>query len=78
MRHAAEPLAGYDIVELITSPMHGSVIAAANTPHPGLVRDMGEPHAFLLLDVAQQGGARTSARARFLNAYGDELFAIDV
>lgn len=78
VRHAAEPLAGYDIIELITSPMHGSVIKSANAPHPGLVRDMGEPHSFLLLDVAQKGGARRSARARFLNADGDELFAIDV
>ena len=66
-------LAGYDVIELITSPMHDSVIAAANAPHPGLIVDMGEPYSFLLL-TADSGDATLSAK--FLNASGTELYAL--
>lgn len=65
---------GVPIVELITSPMHGGIIAAANAPHPGLVHDMGEPRSFLLLD-ADAKLAPPQLRARFMNAAGRELFA---
>lgn len=40
---------GYELVELITSPMHDGIIEAANAPHPDLLFDVGEPHSFLLL-----------------------------
>jgi len=78
IRHATKKSAGYDIVELITSPMHHSIIKAANAPHPGLLKDMGEPHTFLLLDAQQLGGKATSVRARFVNDEGTEHFAIDL
>ncbi len=73
IRHEVAELAGYDVTELITSPMHDRIIAAANAPHPGLVVDMGEPYSFLLL-TADSGEAKLSAR--FLNAPGTELYAL--
>tara|TARA_R110002096_G_scaffold23743_2_gene75443 strand:+ start:2023 stop:3300 length:1278 start_codon:yes stop_codon:yes gene_type:complete len=78
IRHATKESAGYDIVELISSPMHHSIIKAANAPHPGLIKDMGEPHTFLLLDAAQLDGKLTSLLARFVNDEGTEHFAIDL
>lgn len=78
IRHATKKAAGYDIIELISSPMHHSIIKAANAPHPGLIKDMGEPHTFLLIDAAQTNGKVTSVRARFVNDEGTEHFAIDL
>lgn len=78
IRHDVAALAGYDILELITSPLHDRIIAAANAPHPGLIKDMGAPNTFLLLEVEQRGGKALAAVARFVNAAGKELFRIDV
>ena len=78
IRHDTKASAGYNIIELISSPMHRSVIKSANAPHPGLIKDMGEPHTFLLLDAAQRDGVATAARARFVNDEGTEHFAIDL
>ena len=78
VRHATKATAGYDIIELISSPMHHSIIKAANAPHPGLIKDMGEPNTFLLLDAAQDKGKLSSVRARFVNSEGLEHFAIDL
>ncbi len=78
IRHASAPLAGYDILELIASPMHDGVIASANAPHPGLIKDMGEPRTFLLLNASQRAGEVTVLGARFVNAAGEEHFSIDL
>lgn len=63
IRHATEDVAGYDIIELITSPMHARVIGLANAPHPGLIKDMGEPSSFLMLraDTTQQDAPELTA-----------------
>ena len=58
--------------------MHSSVIKSANAPHPGLIKDMGEPHTFLLLEASQKDGKATAVRARFVNDEGTEHFAIDL
>ncbi|MFT7536734.1 MAG: alkaline phosphatase D [Hyphomicrobiaceae bacterium] len=78
VRHATKETAGYDIIELISSPMHHSIIKKANAPHPGLIKDMGEPHTFLLIDAKQLDGKLSSVRARFVNDEGTEHFAIDL
>ena len=78
VRHATEAVAGYDIVELISSPLHSGIIESANAPHPGLLADMGEPHTYLLLEATQRDGELDGLRARFRNASGDEHFAIDL
>jgi alkaline phosphatase D len=76
LRHDTKDLAGYDIYELITSPMHGSIIETANAPHPGLIKDMGSPNTFMLLEVEQSANLVKSLQARFLNSSGEELFRI--
>lgn len=63
IRHATADVAGYDIIELITSPMHARVIELANAPHPGLIKDMGEPSSFLMLraDTTQEDAHELTA-----------------
>ncbi len=78
LRHDTKDLAGYDIYELISSPMHGSVIEAANAPHPSLIKDMGIPNMFMLLEVEQRAEVVTSLQARFLNSSGKEHYRIDL
>ena len=75
LRYPTQASAGYAITELITSPMHGSVIVEANAPHPNLLHDAGEPHSFLLLTV---DSTCTPARAdaQILNADGREIFSV--
>jgi alkaline phosphatase D len=75
IRHEVAGLAGYDLTELITSPMHDRIIAAANAPHPGLVMDMGEPYSFLLLTA---DSARARLSAKFSNAAGDDLYTLEL
>ncbi len=74
IRHATAVSAGYDLLELITSPLHGGLIAAAAAPHPGLVADMPAPNSFLLLD-ADATAAPPTLRARFVDAEGREWWA---
>ena len=75
LRYPTESSAGYPITELITSPMHGSVIEAANAPHPNLLHDAGEPYSFLLLTV-DSTCTPARAHAQFLNADGREIFSV--
>jgi hypothetical protein len=73
--HHTSASAGYRIPELITSPVHASVIETANTPHPALVHDAGEPNTFLLLD-AQGRGPGAHLQARFLNKQGKTVHEV--
>lgn len=75
LRYPTESSAGYPITELITSPMHGSVIEAANAPHPNLLHDAGEPYSFLLLTV-DSTCTPARAHAQILNADGREIFSV--
>lgn len=70
--HSVEQLAGYKIPELITSPLHDGIIESANAPHPDLVKDMGEPAAFLVLE-ATQTLAQPALIATFMNQEGEML-----
>ncbi len=78
LRHDTQDLAGYDIYELISSPMHGGVIEAANAPHPALIKDMGVPNMFMLLEVERRAGVVTRLQARFLSSSGEEHYRIDL
>jgi len=77
LRYDTTETAGYPLTELITSPIHGSVIDAHNVPHPALLHDSGEPHAFLLITVDT---TRTPATlvAQFQNSAGRELYSVTV
>jgi alkaline phosphatase D len=50
----------YPLHELVTSPLHDDVMAAARVPHPGLVFDSGASPAFLVIDATP-----TKLRAAF-------------
>ncbi len=75
LRHETTETAGYPLTELITSPIHAGVIDAANTPHPELIHDSGEPHSFLLITVDTTLTPPTLA-AHFQNAAGRELYSL--
>jgi alkaline phosphatase D len=75
LKYETTNTAGYPLTELITSPIHDSVIEAANAPHPNLVFDAGMPHSFLLIEVdARQSPAALTAR--FKNSSGDEFYSV--
>ena len=63
LRHKTTESAGYEIPELITSPIHDGVIETANAPHPALIHDSGKPNTFLLITVdAERKPAKLIAR----------------
>ena len=75
LRHDTTNTVGYPLTELITSPIHDSIIEAANAPHPNLVFDAGMPHSYLLIEVdARQSPAILTAR--FKNSAGDEFYSL--
>ena len=63
IRHATREGVGYELTELITSPLAQSVIALADAPHAGLVWDVGVEQTCLILEVTEQ-----VLTARFLQA----------
>jgi alkaline phosphatase D len=75
LRHPTEGTVGYAVTELVTSPIHASVIEEADAPHPALVFDSGTPHAFLLLTIDGTVQPATM-RASFQDATGRELYAL--
>ena len=75
LRYETTETAGYPLTELVTSPIHAGVIDAANAPHPALVHDSGEPHAFLFITVDTTLTPPTLA-AQFLNEAGRELYSL--
>jgi alkaline phosphatase D len=75
LRYDIRDIVGYPLTELITSPIHSGVIADANAPHPALIHDSGEPHAFLMVTIDTTVDPPT-LRAQFQNAQGLELYAL--
>ena len=75
LRHETTATAGYPLTELVTSPIHGSVIDEANAPHPALLHDSGEPHSFLLL-TADTTVSPATLVAEFQNSAGRELYSV--
>lgn len=72
VRHDATRLAGYDLVEFISSPVHGQVIESANAPHPGLILDIGRGGLYLELE-ADPSGSEPVLVSRFVHADGPML-----
>jgi alkaline phosphatase D len=77
IQHDSKASAGYDIIELISSPMHHRIIDSANAPHPGLIWDAGLKNSFLLLTVDRKQDA-TSATAQFIDRTGEVGFEFPV
>lgn len=78
LRHDSKQLAGYDLYELISSPMHDGVIEAANAPHPRLIQDIGRPNMFMLLEVKQRRRKVTELQARFIDSAGKQHYQISL
>lgn len=75
VQHATKSVVGYDIVELITSPLANSVIDAANAPHPGLLFDAGVEQSCLWLSAA--AAATSKLDAVFMDGSGNKLFGLE-
>jgi alkaline phosphatase D len=67
--HPTAPRAGYDLVELVTSPLHARVHADAAVTGPEVVFDAGVPASFLVLEGRSTAGDE-SLSARFVTAAG--------
>jgi alkaline phosphatase D len=76
VEHATKDLAGYDILELITSPVANTVIEAASAPHPGLLFDAGVEQTFLALSTRPEAGS-TVLRAEFRDGAGKVLHSLE-
>jgi alkaline phosphatase D len=67
VRHATREIVGYEITELITSPMAQSVIEAADALDPGLVWDAGVGQSCLIVSADTKNKPAT-LEAKFLQA----------
>ena len=73
VRHDSKSQAGYDLLEFISSPVHNSIIEAANAPHPGLLLDIGQGHIYLELDACVGTDSGPYITSRFVAADGKIL-----
>ena len=74
LRYKTEKTVGYELVQFIASPIHGSTIPSLNVYNPDLVRSAVEPHVFLRLDADDRV---TPARldASLINRKGETVFS---
>ncbi|MFY9341983.1 MAG: alkaline phosphatase D family protein [Planctomycetota bacterium] len=70
--HPTKALAGYDLPELITSPLAQNVLESNKVDVPGLQFDAGEAHSCLFLDV-RRGGSGVVVVATFQAGDGREF-----
>ncbi|MFT4541613.1 MAG: hypothetical protein ACI841_002867 [Planctomycetota bacterium] len=72
-RHLAYPetvaRAGYQLEQLIVSPMHGRTIPSLDIPHPALLWSSREPNVFLMLEASTLG-KRPTLSARWIKDIG--------
>lgn len=73
LRYPTKKTAGYDLVQMIASPIHGSTIPSLNVYHPDLVRSAVEPHVFLVLE-ADSTASPARLNADLVNRHGERVF----
>lgn len=73
LRYPTRKTAGYDLVQLIASPIHSSTIPSLNVYHPDLVRSAVEPHVFLVLEV-DNTTSPARLHAELVNRHGERVF----
>lgn len=76
VNHATRDVLGYDLLEVITSPLANRVIATANQPHPGLEWD-GDPTQSFALFLADSTGSEPSLEVRFLDHEERVLYRLE-
>jgi alkaline phosphatase D len=67
--HPTAALAGVDLVEFVTSPLHARVHADAAVTGPEVVFDSGTPNSFLVIEAREVAGT-ASLSARFTTSSG--------
>jgi alkaline phosphatase D len=74
-RYATSGIVGYDLTEIISSPLANTTMAVAKVPSPEVIADGADEHSFLLLtaDTTVDPPALTG---QCLTATGQELFRI--
>lgn len=65
---------GYDLVQFIASPIHGSTIPSLNVYNPDLVRSAVEPNVFLRVD-ADSTVSPAEFHAALINKSGETVFS---
>jgi len=65
---------GYDLVQFIASPIHGSTIPSLNVYNPDLIRSAVEPHVFLQVD-ADSTVTPAEFHAALINKDGETVFS---
>jgi alkaline phosphatase D len=71
LRYPTTTTAGYDLTELITSPMANSVIEAANAPSPYLLYDVGDEQTYMRVTAD-----RETLRAEFRSVGGATHYTV--
>lgn len=74
LKYKTTKVVGYDLVQFIASPIHGSTIPSLNVYHPDLIRSAVEPHVFLLVDV-DNTVSPPEFHASLLNKNGETVFS---
>ena len=77
LRYKTKETLGYELVQLIASPIHANVIPKLNVYHPDLVRSAVEPNVFMLLD-ADSTVTPARLRATLINRHGARVFTYDL
>ncbi len=74
LRYPTEKTVGYNMVQMIASPVHSSTIPSLNVYNPDLVRSAVEPNVFLRLD-ADSTVQPPVLEAVLINARGEHVFS---
>ncbi len=75
VRHEVADLAGYDITEIITSPLANTLIESYDVPAPEVLHSAGDENSFLLL-TADTTGDTATLNADCRTAAGESLFTV--
>lgn len=74
LKYKTAKTVGYDLVQFIASPIHGSTIPSLNVYHPDLVRSAVEPNVFLRVD-ADSTVTPATFNASLINKNGESVFS---
>jgi alkaline phosphatase D len=74
LKYKTAKVAGYDLVQMIASPIHSSTIPSLNVYHPDLIRSAVEPNVFLMLE-ADNTVSPATLKATLINRRGETVFA---
>lgn len=74
LKYKTSKTVGYDLVQIIASPVHGSTIPSLNVYNPDLVRSAVEPNVFLRVD-ADSTVTPAVFDATLINKNGETVFS---